>query len=150
MVQSQAQPSSVPAGAHLVLYDGVCGLCSRLPRFLLRHDRRRVFSFASLQSAVGRSIVERSGGNPAQLTSFYVVADYRTTASRVFTRSDAALFIAVALGWPWKAAQLIRFVPQAVRDRAYDVVARNRYRVFGRYDRCLVPSPEVRGRFIDG
>lgn len=139
----------MPAGAHLILYDGVCGLCSRLLQFLLRHDRRRVFSFASLQSAVGRSIVERSGGNPAELTSFYVVADYRTAASRVFTRSDAVLFVAGALGWPWKAAQVMRFVPSAIRDRAYDVVVRNRYRVFGRFDQCLVPSPEFRRRFID-
>jgi len=146
MVHSGAQR---PAGVHLVLYDGVCGLCSRLLQFLLRRDRRQVFSFASLQSAVGRSIVERSGGNPAELTSFYVIADYQTGASRVFTRSDAALFVGGALGWPWRAAQLIRLVPHALRDRAYDVVARSRYRVFGRYDRCLVPSPEFRARFID-
>lgn len=146
MVHLDAQP---PAGAHLVLYDGVCGLCSRLLRFLLRHDRHRVFRFASLQSTVGRSIVERSGGNPGELTSFYVVADYQTTASRVFTRSDAALFVAGALGWPWRAAQLMRCVPQVVRDGAYDAVARSRYQVFGRYDHCPIPSAEFRSRFID-
>src|SRR4029453_15341381 len=125
-------------------------LCSRLLQFLLRNDRRQVFSSASLQSAVGQSIVERSGGNPPELTSFYVVADYQKPASRVFTRSDAALFVAGALGWPWRAAELIRIVPQRIRDRAYDVVARSRYRVFGRYDRCLVPCPEFRCLFIDG
>jgi predicted DCC family thiol-disulfide oxidoreductase YuxK len=147
MVHSTAQAT---VGAHLVLYDGVCGLCNRLLQFLLRHDRHRVFIFASLQSAVGRSIVEQSaGGNPAELTSFYVVADYQTAASSVFARSDAALFVAGALSWPWKAARWLRVVPQAARDRAYDVVARNRYRVFGRYDRCLVPSAEFRHRFID-
>jgi predicted DCC family thiol-disulfide oxidoreductase YuxK len=150
MVHLEVQPPSVFAGAHLVLYDGVCGLCSRLLQFLLRHDRRGVFRFASLQSRIGQSIVERSGGNPAELTSFYVIANYQTAASRVFTRSDAALFVAGALGWPWRAAQLMRFLPQTIRDRAYDVVARSRYRVFGRYDRCLVPSPEFRHRFIDG
>ena len=149
MVDSTTQPSLAVAGTHLVLYDGVCGLCNRVLQFLLRHDRRQVFSFASLQSAVGRSIVERSGGNPGELTSFYVVTDYRTAGSRVFTRSDAALFVAGALGWPWRAAQVIRFVPHALRDRAYDVAARSRYRVFGRSDRCLVPSPEFRRRFID-
>jgi len=80
MVQSEAQPSCSSGGTHVVLYDGVCGLCSRLVQFLLRHDRRRVFSFASLQSAVGKSIMERSGGNPCELASFYVVADYQTAA----------------------------------------------------------------------
>jgi len=147
MVHPKAQR---PAGTHLVLYDGVCGLCNRLLQFLLRHDRDQVFSFASLQSAVGQAMVERSGGNPADLTSFYVVADYQTGTSRVLTRSDAALFVAGALGWPWRAARLIHLLPRGVRNRAYDVVARSRYRVFGRYDQCLVPSPEFRGRFIDG
>ena len=149
MVESEAQPPYTSAGSHVVLYDGVCGLCSRLVQFLLRHDRHRVFSFASLQSAVGKSLVERSGGNPCELASFYVVANYRTAASRGFTRSDAALFVAHALGWPWSAAQIVRLVPRATRDRAYDVVARSRYRVFGRYERCLAPRPEFRNRFID-
>ena len=88
---------------------GICGLCSRLLQFLLRHDRRHVFSFASLQSPVGQSMVERNGGNPGELTSFYVIADYQTASSRVFTRSDAALFVAGALGWPWKAARFRHF-----------------------------------------
>lgn len=149
MLQSGAQPLSEPQGRHLVLYDDVCGLCSRLLQFLLRHDHRLVFNLASLQSRVGRSIVARSGGNPEELTSFYVVADYKTAASRVLTRSNAALFVAGALDWPWKAVQFIRFVPRGLRDHAYDVVARSRYRVFGGHDRCLAPSPQVRRRFID-
>jgi len=150
MVRPDAQPAHASSGAHLVLYDGVCGLCSRLVHFLLRHDGCSVFSFASLQSPVGHSLVERSGGDPAELTSFYVVADYETATARVFTRSDAVLFVASVLGWPWKAARVMRFVPRWIRDRVYDLVARYRYRVFGRYDRCLVPSPEFRRRFIDG
>ena len=149
MVHPDAQQRSVLVGAHLVLYDGVCGLCSRLLHFLLRHDHRHVFSFASLQSRVGQSMLERNGGNPDELASFYVIADYQTASSRVFTRSDAALFVAGALGWPWQAARLMRFVPLRIRDRAYELVARNRYHVFGRFDRCLVPSPEFRRRFID-
>jgi len=148
MVRSKAQPPSASAGAHLVLYDGVCGLCSRLLQFLIRHDHRRVFSFASLQSAVGQSMVEQRGANPADLTSFYVFADYKSRTSRVFTRSDAALFVAGELGWPWKALRLMRFVPKGIRDRAYDLVARIRYRAFGRYDRCLIPRPEFQSRFI--
>jgi predicted DCC family thiol-disulfide oxidoreductase YuxK len=149
MVHSGAEPLTGHDGVHLVLYDGVCGLCNRLLRFLLRHDHRRVFRFASLQSDVGRSVVARSGGNPDELTSFYVVADYQTAASRVLTRSEAALFVAGALAWPWKAARLVRVVPRPIRERAYDLVARSRYRVFGRYDRCPIPSPEFRSRFID-
>ena len=149
MSDSDALPLRSSGGAHLVLYDGVCGLCNRLLQFLLRHDHRRVFSFASLQSAVGQTIVAQSGGNPRDLTSFYVVADYQTPASRVFTRSDAALFVASELEWPWRAARWMRWVPNGIRDRVYDLIARHRYQVFGRYDRCLIPGPEFRGRFID-
>ena len=150
MVQSEAQPPYASGGTHVVLYDGVCALCSRLVQFLLRHDRHRVFSFASLQSAVGRSLVERSGGNPCELASVYVLANYQTAASRAFTTSDAALFVADALGWPWRAAQILRLIPRATRDHAYDVVARSRYRVFERYERCLIQRPEFRNRIIDG
>ena len=99
--------------------------------------------------AIGQKMIERSGGSPSELTSLYVVAWYRTSSSRVLTRSDAALFVAGALGWPWNAARLIRFLPRRLRDGAYDVVARNRYRVFGQNERCLVPRPELRRRFID-
>lgn len=132
-----------------MLYDGVCGLCSRLLQFLLQHDHRGVFNFASLQSVTGQAMVERCGGNPLDLMSFYVVADYRTPNSRVFTRSDAALFVAGELAWPWRMARLMWIVPKGVRDCAYDLVARIRYRVFGRYQRCLIPRPEFRNRFVD-
>jgi predicted DCC family thiol-disulfide oxidoreductase YuxK len=108
-----------------------------------------VFRFASLQSDAGQRFVRRSGGNPGELTSFYVVADYQTTGARVFTRSNAALFVVAELGWPWKTAGVVRVVPKGMRDRGYDLVARNRYRLFGRYDRCLIPSPEFRNRFIE-
>jgi predicted DCC family thiol-disulfide oxidoreductase YuxK len=136
-------------GAHLVLYDGVCGLCNRLLQFILAHDRRAVFAFAPLQSAIGRSTVERFGGSPDELSSFYVVSNFRTDLARMVGRGRAALFIAGELGWPWKAAVLFRAIPTAILDRMYDVVARNRYRLFGRFDRCLMPPPEYRRRFID-
>ncbi|HEY7285736.1 MAG TPA: DCC1-like thiol-disulfide oxidoreductase family protein [Vicinamibacterales bacterium] len=134
---------------HLVLYDGVCGLCNRVVQFVLEHDERRVFRFASLQSALGRSIVKQSGGDPDELTAFYVVGNYQTPAARVLTRSDAVLFVACKLGWPWKAARLLRVLPRVIRDRAYDLVAWNRYQVFGRHEHCLLPRPEFRSRFVD-
>ncbi len=149
MGDSPVQASSEAAGAHLVLYDGVCGLCSRLVQFLLAHDHRTVFHFTSLQSAVGQRMVERYGGDPHDLTSIYVCANYRTPAARAFTKSAAALFVAGELGWPWRTARLLRFFPQAFLDRAYDVVARNRYRVFGQYEQCRVPPAEFRSRFVD-
>jgi predicted DCC family thiol-disulfide oxidoreductase YuxK len=139
----------VAPGNHLVLYDGVCGLCNRLTQFLLRHDVRGVFQFGSLQSAAGQAMVARSGGDPTDLSSFYVFADYRTADARVFTRSDAAIFVASELGWPWRAMCVARVLPKGFRDRVYNFVARVRYRVFGRYEHCVMPRPEFRSRFVD-
>jgi predicted DCC family thiol-disulfide oxidoreductase YuxK len=144
-----AQPPSVAEGAHLVLYDGVCGLCGRLLRFLLRHDHRAVFAFASLQSEAGRVMLERFGGNPNELTSFYVLANYRANHAQMFSRSSAVLFVAGELGWPWKVVVLVRVLPTSILDHVYSVIARNRYRVFGRYEQCLAPRPEFRGRFVE-
>src|SRR5262245_10996764 len=101
MNHSAVEGSSDRAGQHLILYDGVCGLCSRLLQFVLARDRRRVFSFASLQSATGRAMVAQWGGNPDELTTFYVVANFRTADARMFTKAAAALFVAGELGWPW-------------------------------------------------
>jgi predicted DCC family thiol-disulfide oxidoreductase YuxK len=94
--------------------------------------------------------VERFGGNPDELSSFFVVSNFRTARARLVGRGRAALFVSGELGWPWKAAVLFRIIPPAMLDRMYDVVARNRYRLFGRFDRCPIPRPEYRRRFIDG
>ena len=143
------QPAAAGEDTHLVLYDGVCGLCSNLLQFLLTHDRRGAFAFASLQGATGRAIVEGLGGEATELTSFYVLANYRTPDRRIFAKSEAALFVAGQLGWPWKAAVIARVLPSALLDRAYNVIARNRYRVFGRLEQCLLPRREFRSRFLE-
>jgi predicted DCC family thiol-disulfide oxidoreductase YuxK len=112
-------------------------------------DDRAVFNFASLQSPTGRAIVERAGGHPDDLNSFYVSPNYRAPGARVITKSEAALFVAGELGWPWKLAGLMRALPSGWLDRMYDLVARNRYRVFGRREQCLAPRPEFRHRFVE-
>jgi predicted DCC family thiol-disulfide oxidoreductase YuxK len=133
----------------LVLYDGVCGLCNRLLRFLLRHDHRAAFRFAPLQSPTGQSMVAHVGGTPGDLKSFYVVADYQTAAPRVLVKSQAAVFVAGELGWPWRVAALFGVLPCALLDRVYDSIADRRYRVFGKLDRCPALPPEFRSRFDD-
>ena len=149
MGKTRPEAGSHVRGAHLVLYDGVCGFCSHLVQFLLEHDGRAVFEFAPLQGTTARSLIAKLGGNPDELTTFYVCANYRTASPRVLARSDAALFIAREIGWPWKAFVAARVLPKVLRDAAYDLVAKTRYRVFGRLDQCLVPRPEVRSRFVE-
>jgi predicted DCC family thiol-disulfide oxidoreductase YuxK len=139
----------IGGGAHLLLYDGVCGLCSGLVRTVLAWDRRRLFRFAALQSDAGRRVLEEFGRDPSDLTTLYVVAKYGTPEARGFAKARGALFVAEALGWPFRALAALRVLPTGLLDSAYDLVARYRYAVFGRRETCLVPDPEVRGLFLD-
>jgi predicted DCC family thiol-disulfide oxidoreductase YuxK len=149
MVDSNTQGPAGGGGQHLLLYDGVCGLCDHLVQFVLAHDPGGVFDFAPLQSATGRAAVAREGGDPDALTSFYVVRDYRTPDARSLVKARAALFVARALGWPWRAAGVFAVLPTALLNLGYDMVARYRYRVFGRFEQCALPRPEQRKRFVD-
>ena len=144
-----AQASPATSHTHLLLYDGHCGLCSRLVQFVLMRDRRGVFRFARLQGDVGKAMVARSGGTTDRLTTFYVVTRFETREARVLTKSTAALFVAGELGWPWGVTRIARLVPAVLLDRVYDLIAATRYRTFGRREQCLMPRPEFRSRFLD-
>src|SRR5438132_1048236 len=137
------------SGQHLVLYDGVCGLCNRLNTFLLVRDTQGLFDFASLQSAVGRSVLKRFDRNPEDLTTFHVVTNYRAESPALLSKAGAALFVMKRLGGPWRWLALVGVFPRALLDRGYDLIARNRYRLFGKYESCLVPGAEYKKRFID-
>ena len=137
------------SGRHLLLYDGVCGLCDRFVRFVLAYDRRRRFRFAALQSSVGRDLVAAFGRDPDRLDTVHVVVDYRSPARRVLNRSAAALFVLDELGWPWRLATALGWAPTYLLDWLYDRVAARRYRLFGRHAACPAPDPEHRDRFLD-
>lgn len=126
----------------MLLFDGVCTLCSGSVRFVIERDPAGRFQFAPLQSEAARRFLERA---PQPLPdSFVLVED-----GRLFTRSTAVLRIARGLRFPWPLAYVFVAVPRPVRDWVYDAVARNRYRWFGRRDVCMMPTPELRARFLD-
>jgi predicted DCC family thiol-disulfide oxidoreductase YuxK len=137
------------SGQHLVLYDGVCGLCNGLVQFVLPRDKAGTLDFASLQSGTGRSWLQRFGRDPDQLETFVVVTNYRGDAPGVLVKARAALFVARSLPQPWRLAVVAGVLPERLLNRVYDAIARRRYRVFGRSDTCVLPSPEQRGRIID-
>jgi predicted DCC family thiol-disulfide oxidoreductase YuxK len=149
MTREMPQSPTHAVGRHLLLFDGHCGLCTAFVQFVLPRDPGGVFRFASLSSPEGRTMVTHHGGDPEDMSTVYVVADYETPEAQALTRSRAALFVLGRLRWPWKAATLFGVLPTGLLDRVYDVVARNRYRVFGRREQCLMPRPEWRDRFID-
>jgi predicted DCC family thiol-disulfide oxidoreductase YuxK len=134
----------------IVLYDGVCGLCNRLVRFVLKRDRSDRFRFASLQSEFAAQVLRRHGANPSDLDTMYVVRGYAQPDERLAARSDAAVLVLQEIGGIWRApAFLLRVLPQRLRDWGYNLVARNRYRIFGKYDTCLLPEERYRHKFID-
>ena len=133
----------------VLLYDGHCGFCNKSVQHILKHDRQKTMLFAALQSDYGRAVVTRHRElNGVDSLVFVEPLDF-AYLEQVFVRSDAALRVAGYLGWPWKLALIAYLVPRSVRDYLYDQFAKRRYRWFGKLDVCLLPSPEVRARFLD-
>ena len=134
----------------IIFYDGVCGLCNRLVQFLLKHDKHARLRFASLQSDFAEKVLRRHGFDPKDLDTLHVVENYEQANERVWQRSDAVLRAARELGSGWRVlATLGKIIPRPLRDVAYRFVAQNRYRVFGKFDSCMLPDPSQRSRFLD-
>jgi len=134
----------------ILLYDGVCGLCNRLVQFILRRDRDAVFRFASLQSALATSVLTRHGVKAADLDTVYVVLNYNELGETLLARSDAVVFVLKQLGSFWRACAFVfQLLPRPIRDWKYRIVARHRYRIFGRYYTCPLPTEKTRARFLD-
>ena len=134
----------------IVLYDGVCGLCNRLVQFVLKNDRNDVFRFASLQSKLAEQILVRHRLRSESLETVYVVLDYGLAEERVLSRLQAVVYVLQQLGGPLTyVSALLRVLPAPVQNFLYGLVARNRYRVFGRYETCPLPEGDTRSKFLD-
>ena len=134
----------------ILFYDGVCGLCNTLVRFLLKHDKRGRLRFASLQSDFAEKVLRRHGFDPKDLDTLHVVENYEQPGERLLQRSDAVLRAGRELGGHWGVlAAVAKIIPRPLRDIAYRFVAKNRYRVFGKYETCMLPDPNQRSRFLD-
>jgi predicted DCC family thiol-disulfide oxidoreductase YuxK len=127
----------------VILYDGVCVFCSRWIRFVAARDVEKRFRFTAIQSGYGTRLAQAFGINPDDPDTNAVVH-----GGEVFFKSDAALTVLSNLpGWGW--VRTLRAVPKPLRDAAYGLVARNRYRIFGKYDECFVPDAEMRARVME-
>ena len=138
-----------PESNPIVLYDGVCGLCNRLNQFILKRDTHDRFRFASLQSDLAAKVLQRHGADPRDLDTVYIVLDYGQADERLLARSDAILYVLTQLDGIWKLARVGRILPTTFRDGVYKLVARHRYRVFGKHESCLLPEPKYRHKFLD-
>ncbi len=129
----------------VVLFDGVCRFCSGSVRFILERDSGHRFAFAPLQSPVAGRLLQQHDRRPLeQMDSLVLVENGRCS-----TRSTAALRIVRHLSWPWPLLSVLILVPRPLRDFCYDVFARNRYRWFGKNQKCFVPLAEERERFLE-
>jgi predicted DCC family thiol-disulfide oxidoreductase YuxK len=134
----------------IILYDGVCGLCNRLNQFVLKRDRNDRFRFAALQSEFAGKVLQKHGVNPQILDTMYLLLDYSQPDERLAARSDAAVLILAELGGIWRAlASIVRLLPRWFRDKAYNLIARNRYQLFGKYQTCQIPDDRQRHKFLD-
>jgi predicted DCC family thiol-disulfide oxidoreductase YuxK len=128
----------------IFLFDGVCKFCDAGVNFILDHDRRGLVRFAALQSESGQRLLRKFRLRTSDFDTLVLVE-----GERCYTRSSAVLRVAGLLGGPWRWLTAFLLVPPFLRDFAYDIFARNRYRWFGKYDACRLPTPEVRRRFLD-
>jgi predicted DCC family thiol-disulfide oxidoreductase YuxK len=132
------------AAGDIVLFDGVCNLCNGAVRFIVARDPDARYRFAALDSDAARAVLRQIGVRTTLPDSIVLVDN-----TGVSSRSTAALRIARRLTFPWPLLYVFMLVPRPLRDAVYDFVARNRYRWFGRQELCLVPTPDLRGRFLE-
>ncbi len=128
----------------IILFDGVCNLCNNAVQFVLKHDRKKQFKFASLQSSFGRKILENNHLPADQLQSLLLLDD-----GKMYTYSSGALRLAKYLDGAWPLIYGFMLVPKFLRDAVYKWVAKNRYKWFGKKEECWLPSPDLNSRFIN-
>ena len=140
-----AQTRDALQGRDLIVFDGVCVLCSGFFKFMLRHDRQERFSFAMAQADLGQACYAALGMPLDDFQSNLVIKD-----GWIYTDLDAFAAAMAGLGWPWTALSAMGWLPGVVKVPLYRVVARNRYRLFGRYETCMLPDARVKARFFSG
>lgn len=134
----------IPDEESIVLFDGVCNLCAGFVQFIVPRDTEGVFHFASLQSDVGRRLLAEYGLADDELDSIVLIE-----GGDAYVKSSAVIRIAAILGGIYALARPLRFLPRRLRDWGYDLVAANRYRLFGKKEQCMMPTGNVQERFLD-
>ncbi len=128
---------------NLILFDGVCNFCNSAVQMVIEIDRQKIFKFAAIQSELGQRLYHQHGLDPVDIQTLMLV-----DGDRVLTKSDAVLAVLSRLDGGWQYLGAFSAIPQPLRDWAYSEFARQRFALFGRRDSCMVPTPELRERFV--
>ncbi|WP_417360352.1 thiol-disulfide oxidoreductase DCC family protein [Galbibacter sp.] len=131
----------------IVLFDGICNLCTGTVQFIIKRDRKDLFRFASLQSEIGKQLMEERNIDPESNNSIIVIEPQVA----YYVKSSAAIEIAKELGGLWPTIQVFSYIlPEGIRDSIYELIAKNRYKWFGKKDSCMIPTPALESKFLDG
>jgi len=143
------EPRQAAQGRAVLLYDGVCGLCQRTVRWMLRHDPEGRLLFAPQQWPIAAEVFAHHAIEMEQVNSVVLVSNFGEADERIAVRSDAILGCLNILGGNWAVlGGVVRMVPRGLRDAVYQWIARNRIRFFGAAELCALPGPAERARFL--
>ncbi len=135
---------NVPKHKKLILFDGVCNLCNSSVQYVIKHDKKNIFMFAALQSEVGKELIEHFNIDTKKTDSILLY----TPEDSLATKSTAALKIAKHSGFPQSLITVFFIVPPFIRNWVYDYIAKNRYKWYGKKDACMIPTPELKSKFL--
>ncbi len=128
----------------VILFDGVCNLCNGAVQFIIKRDRKNIFMFASLQSLFGQEVLQKFNLTSSTFNSFILLQQ-----GKIYTKSTGALMVAKHLNGGWWWLYLFIIIPLFIRDAVYNLIAKNRYKWFGKKEACWIPNPALKSRFID-
>jgi predicted DCC family thiol-disulfide oxidoreductase YuxK len=135
---------NLPPNKKIILFDGVCNLCNSSVQFVIKQDSRDVFRFVALQSDLGQDILKHIGIDPKHIDSIILYEP----GIAYYYKSDAALEIAKNLGGFFHFGTLFRIIPTGIRNQLYDYIAKNRYNWYGKMENCMLPTPEIKSKFL--
>jgi predicted DCC family thiol-disulfide oxidoreductase YuxK len=135
---------NLPQNKKIILFDGVCNLCNSSVQYVIKHDKKDIFRFVALQSELGQEILKHIGINTKHIDSIVLYIP----GVAYYYKSAAALEIAKDLGGVFTLGTIFKIIPSKLRDVLYDYIAKNRYKWYGKQDSCMIPTPELKNKFL--
>ena len=135
----------VPKDKKLILFDGVCNLCNSSVQYVIKHDKKQRFMFTALQSETGKKIIKHFNIDTRKVDSIILY----TPEKGITYKSTAALKVAAQLGFPTNILSIFLIIPSFISNWVYDVIAKNRYKWYGKKEACMIPTPELKSKFLD-
>ena len=136
----------IPKHKQLILFDGICNLCNSSVLYVIKRDKKNIFLFAPLQSDAGKQIIQKFNIDTSQVDSIIL---YDPEKESIHHKSTAALKIASQLGFPTNVLAIFLVIPAFIRNWVYDFIAKNRYKWYGKKEACMIPTPELKSKFLD-